>query len=89
MKEITPFANSKLFINHKFKEESPGIFSREETQQPHPQAINAPIEKRTVKFKIYDVDPEYGTNIEFYIDNRLQISGYWINKEDFETTFKL
>jgi recombination DNA repair RAD52 pathway protein len=84
-----PCVDSVYFTSHKFKEEEPKVFTREETQQPHPQAINTPLEKRIVKFKVYEVNPEIGTNVEFYIDNKLQLSGYWVDIKDFQTQFKL
>ena len=86
-----PCVDSKYFINNKFKEEAPGIFTKTEkvfTQNPMTGQPTGELE-RTIKFKIFDVDSYLGTNIEFYIDNRLQIAGYWTDFTDFQTMFKI
>jgi len=91
IKPIAPFADSKYFTNHKFKEEEPGVFIKEEKVYSQNPMTGAPTGEltRVIKFKVYDVDPEYGTNIEFYIDNQLQVSGYYQDLADFQTTFKI
>lgn len=40
------------------------------------------LEKR-LKFKIYKVHKSLGTNIEYYVDNKLAESGYWRDEADF------
>lgn len=88
---LVPCVNPAYFSKHGFTQEG-DFYVKEEFQRADfifngqlvPHAIS-----RKVRFRVYDVDPYLGTNIEFYINNRLQVSGYWTTRTDFEQSFQL
>ena len=88
-----PCVDSAYFKKHDFKEEEPNVYTKTEvvfTQNPMTGQATGALE-RVIKFKIYDVDPYLGTNIEFFIDNKQQnlCSGYFTDFNDFQTMFKI
>lgn len=62
------------------------IFTKSQLMQiPNFKTQEMEVLERKVSFHIHDVDDYLGTNIELYIDSRLQFSGYWIDRKDFES----
>ena len=91
-----PCVDKKFFINRKFKEVSLDTYERVEKHPPIVNPFTGLMHDavRTLQFKIIGIHPEIGTNIEIRIDGRLDSnirgwgSGYWIDRKDFESTFK-
>jgi hypothetical protein len=78
----------KYFEKRGFKREAPGVYSKQEYQFINMNGQREALE-RTSRFKVYSVDPDHGTNIEWYINTILQLSGYWTTTVDFQRTFKI
>lgn len=85
-----PCVDDKYFTNRKFTVDEKDVYTRIEHRFfVNPQTRTQEAIERIITFKVYDVDPEYGTNIEQYENHRLNFSGYWTDKKDFESYFRL
>ena len=79
--------DSKYFTTRGFAKESESVYTRIEHRN---FMFNGQVipQERKITFKVYDVHPELGTNIELYWNNLYSGSGYWIDREDFEKQFQ-
>lgn len=83
------FVTKADFIAAGFKVDSENVYSRIDTQVLGKiNDCNFAREQR-VQFRIYQDSNPLGTNVECRIDGKLVTSGYWTNKKDFLSTFKL
>lgn len=44
------------------------------------------VNDTNLKFKVFETT-EYGTNIEYWMNSRLYLSGYFYDENDFRSTF--
>lgn len=90
LKHTKPCVTKDMFLQAGYIEESENVYSKVDYGfflniiTGNQEAL-----QRTIRFKILGVDETLGTNIEFYIDTRLQRSGYWTTLKDFNSTFKV
>ncbi len=88
LKHIKACIDARDFANRGYSIEGVGIYSKLDVAFfVNPYTRTQEAVSRFIRFKVFDVDPELGTNVEYYIDKKLILSGYWTTKRDFLTSF--
>jgi hypothetical protein len=83
-----PCVTKEYLIGRNLKEESPNVYvNTKYLVASNFQTGQQEAMEQLIKFIIHDVDPEYGTDVELFVNYKLALSGYYTDQRDFEQQF--
>lgn len=81
------YFNKEFFENMGFVSKEENVYEKEIIAQRMQTSQGIFENKKIIKIIVLETDPVLGTNLEYFEDNRVALTGYWHDHEDFTSTF--